>query len=249
MIKIAIVDDIKQDAERLYACCTAWAARQHMELSVRYFSSGDELLSGEEAGLYELIFLDIYMTGKNGIETAKLLRQKNLSCMIVFLTSSQEHAWESFPLHPFDYIVKPYGRERIFAVLSDAAKVLSDTPTYLEITLNRQKIRLHASDICYAEAANHHVHITLTDGRTLKSYMRFLELQEALDTDARFLLCNRGVIINMDCIDKSDENFFYLNNGSRIPLRIRDSQSLRNTFAAYQFERAKKWKEEKNFES
>ena len=52
------------------------------------------------------------MAGTNGIETARRLRQADPEVLIVFVTSSPEYVWDAFPVHPFDYLLKPYQKEK-----------------------------------------------------------------------------------------------------------------------------------------
>lgn len=48
------------------------------------------------------------MEGTNGIETARILRRTDPDLLLVFVTSSPEYVWDAFPVHPFDYLLKPY---------------------------------------------------------------------------------------------------------------------------------------------
>ena len=62
---------------------------------------------------YQVVFLDICMEGTNGIETAQRLRAADPDLLIVFVTSSPEYVWDAFPVHPFDYLLKPYKEESL----------------------------------------------------------------------------------------------------------------------------------------
>ena len=77
------------------------------------YESGDAFLHRAAAGPYAVVFLDICMEGTNGIATARQLREKDPHLLIVFVTSSPEYVWEAFPVHPFDYLLKPYKEEKI----------------------------------------------------------------------------------------------------------------------------------------
>ena len=51
------------------------------------------------------------MEGTNGIETARILRRADPDLLLVFVTSSPEYVWDAFPVHPFDYLLKPYRKK------------------------------------------------------------------------------------------------------------------------------------------
>lgn len=244
-MKIAVVDDMEWERNEVSDCCNKWAVKNRINLSVNKFTSGEEFLEKYTKELFDLVFMDIYMKSINGIETAKKLRKISMKCMIVFLTSSKEHAWEAFPLHPFDYILKPYKENNIFTILKEASSLLPNSMKFIEVTINRQKVSILLSEIVYIQSSNHHVLINCINGRQLKVYMKFVDLCNELYEDSRFLMCNRGIVVNMDFINKSTEDCFILKDGSSISLRVRDIQMLQNAFAKYQFERAKKWRGEK----
>lgn len=66
----------------------------------------------EEAQQYQpdIIFLDIRMPGKNGIEAASQLAQQAL---IVFVTAYDEYAIQAFERGAMDYLLKPIDNDRL----------------------------------------------------------------------------------------------------------------------------------------
>lgn len=110
-LRIAIVEDQEPEARRLELLLRR-AFQGDGPICTR-FSSGDDLLVRFTTGAYEVVFLDICMAGTNGIETARQLREKDPRLLIVFVTSSPEYVWDAFPVHPFDYLLKPYKEEKI----------------------------------------------------------------------------------------------------------------------------------------
>lgn len=71
-MKLAIVDDLKTDSDRLAGFVHTYMEQHQLKLdALDQFESGESFLSGFTSGSYDLIFLDIYMTGITGMETAK----------------------------------------------------------------------------------------------------------------------------------------------------------------------------------
>ncbi|MFZ6818864.1 LytR/AlgR family response regulator transcription factor [Undibacterium sp. Ji22W] len=70
------------------------------------------ILAIEETELHHphIIFLDIRMPGKNGIEAASQLAQKAL---IIFVTAYDEYAIQAFERGAMDYLLKPIDIERL----------------------------------------------------------------------------------------------------------------------------------------
>lgn len=234
-LRTVIVDDVAADAERLeYALRTA--AAQQATLSFDCFSSGDALLEHFAPDKYDMVFLDICMQGTNGIETARALREADKRLLIVFVTSSSEYVWDSFPLHPFDYLLKPYANERVARLLQDALQALQKAEPELEIHVARRIMQLPFGKIHFAVAQNHCVSIVTDDGECRASEL-FSYIQQQLSQDQRFLACNRGIIINMDKALRFEDDQIQMLNGATFPVRQKDKGRLFTAFTQYQFRR------------
>ena len=74
-MNIAIVDDLKSDSDLLKSILLSYAYENSLDLSIETFLGGEEFLSEYESYNYTLIFMDIFMNGITGIETAKKIHQ------------------------------------------------------------------------------------------------------------------------------------------------------------------------------
>ena len=71
-MNIAIIDDLKTDSDRLVGLIDTYMEQHRLQCrTMDLFSSGEAFLDTFTAGKYHLIFLDIYMDGITGMETAK----------------------------------------------------------------------------------------------------------------------------------------------------------------------------------
>jgi DNA-binding LytR/AlgR family response regulator len=77
------------------------------------FSSPDNLV--EEIGKLrpDVLFLDIHLGSKSGVEIAKELYQKRCTTHIVFVSAYDQYALKAFEYNIIDYILKPVSRERL----------------------------------------------------------------------------------------------------------------------------------------
>ena len=119
-MKIAIVDDIQKEAETLSAFLHEYETQNQIRLEVDCYTSAEEILQIIQPGRFDLIFMDIYMGGMNGIEAAERIRAADENVLLTFLTTSREHMPEAFHLHVYDYILKPAEQKTIFRLLDDA---------------------------------------------------------------------------------------------------------------------------------
>src|SRR5687768_13513390 len=65
---------------------------------------------------YDIIFLDVSMPGKNGIDLIKLL--PSLESEIIFTTAHQEYAIDAFKLFATGYILKPIDEYELSAAIN-----------------------------------------------------------------------------------------------------------------------------------
>lgn len=191
-LRTAIVEDRKPDAERLEQLLKK--AFENENISCSCFASGDEFLRADWREGYQVVFLDICMEGTNGIETARRLRAADPDLLIVFVTSSPEYVWDAFPVHPFDYLLKPYKEEKFEQLAGELRRVLCRQQPELEVRIARQIVRLPLTKIYYATAQNHYVRVVTDDGEC-RATANFAQVQEQLQTQPEFLVCNRGVIL------------------------------------------------------
>lgn len=230
-LPIAIVEDQTPDAQRLEELLQ----QQLPEAECTWFACGDDFLrAAAEPGLYAVVFLDICMAGTNGIETARRLRQADPEVLIVFVTSSPEYVWDAFPVHPFDYLLKPYQEEKFEHLAAELRRALRCQEPELEIRIARQSIQLPLRKVLYAIARNHYVLITTEDGE-YRAMCSFAQIEEKLTARENFMSCNRGVIINMDKVLRFGEDCIEILDGTLLPVRQKDKCTLLAHFTQYQF--------------
>lgn len=236
-LNIAIVEDIEQERCKTAAMCREWANQVQISLEISLFESGAAFLSTFFSHKYSIILMDIYMNEINGIETVKQLRAKDPASVVIFLTSSTEHCWEAFPLHVFDYMIKPFDQNSLFKVLSDASLILPDSSHYIDLKVGRQVIRLFLAEISSAVSDIHHTIITTKTGNNLRCYQSFTSIRDYLLTDRRFLLCNRGILVNMEDISMMKKDSVLMKTGRSFPLRRGAGAECSRRYDTYLFER------------
>lgn len=232
-LRFAVVEDRLPDAQRLESLLRlAFGGGQ--PLVCDHYESGDAFLAAFPSKEYQVIFLDICMEGTNGIETARILRRADPDLLLVFVTSSPEYVWDAFPVHPFDYLLKPYREEKLFQLADELRRVLFRAEPELEVRIARQQVHLPLRKIQYAMAQNHYVRIVSDDGEC-RAVSTFSQVEQLLRAQENFIVCNRGVILNMDKVFRLDCDCFEMLDGTCLPVRQKDKNSLFAQFTQYQF--------------
>lgn len=166
----------------------------------------------------DLVFLDIQMPKVNGFEMLELL--ENPPC-VVFATAYDQYALKAFEKNAIDYLLKPFGKERLAQTLErvrerlklKASSTVSESPERNLVkseglgpnVLERIPVKLRGKihivpvrDIFLAEAEGDYVMLSTLDGRYLKEItMKYLESH--LPTD-QFCRVHRSAIVRIDAV-------------------------------------------------
>lgn len=240
-LHIAIVDDLDTDREKLENTVSAFFSRNaDVSCDIMTHASGEELLEAFSPGMFDLAFLDIQMDGMSGIDLAKSLRALDTKLMIVFLTSSKEYAFDAFPVHPFDYLVKPFAQRTLDDLLREVLRVMETPEPELNVRTSGGMLSVPYASICSLVSQGHAVEMRLTDGQTLACANTFTEISEAVTGDARFLLCNRGIVVNMDHVASLADDVLRMKDGTLFPLRVRGRSAVISQFSQYMVSRMEK---------
>ena len=234
-LNIAIVDDALSDVVRLENFVRNYFYRsEHKLAGISSYASGEDMLRNFEPKMFHIVFMDIIMGNINGVQTAQQLRTEDTELLIVFMTTSREHAFATFPIHPFDYVMKPYGKKEVEKVLNEAVRVLTayDPAITIKVPHSEQTIPMRLISSVVSNR-NHTVEINLTDGKCVLSIMTFKEVEKLFAEDTRFLLCNRGIIVNMSQISSQEKGVFVMKDGTRYPIRVNGQSKITEAFSQY----------------
>ena len=234
-MNIALIDDMPQALTHTQELIQQFSSSCNMDFSITCYSSSEELLADFTPHKYALLFIDIYMDGLTGIEAAQQIRRQDDSCLIVFLTSSNDHFPQAFHCHAFDYLQKPVTQEDISRVLRDALRLLQAEIQYLEFTCSRQAIRIPYTEIVSILSDDHRTIITDHKGNRYDPLIGFSKLTSSLENESRFCLINRGILVNMDYISSFDNNLCVLSGDQRLPVSMRKLSKVRQQWKDYTF--------------
>jgi CheY-like chemotaxis protein len=124
MMNIGICDDFPINCDIIETLIRQYGEENNHIFNILTFSSGEELIDviSRESVSFNLLFLDYYMKKLTGLETAKKIRQLELTgskpaCGIVFVTAT-DNAYELMSVHPIRIIRKPISPEIINSILT-----------------------------------------------------------------------------------------------------------------------------------
>lgn len=220
MYRISICDDKPGELEKISAIINEYISENNISAEIRAFSSGGELLGYEDANQSaDIYILDIIMPDMNGVQLGKAIRQKNPDAFIVFLTTSEDYALESYSVKAFAYIIKPAKKENIISELADCISRISKPPERFIIKYASGTTAVRAEDIIYIEYYNHQMIYRLAGGKIIES-VYFREPFDSVISDyiknGSFVKSSASYLVNMKHIKSVNASGFVLSDGTEL---------------------------------
>ena len=232
-MRIAIVDDLADERAWLKERLARQLALRGAEAELLAFDSGESFLAAEKKQRFTAAFLDIYMDGMSGMEAAKELRKTDTNCLLIFTTTSADHALEGFQVRALHYLVKPFSESELSALLDEMLAKLPRPEPFLAVKVGGSDVRLSYRDMICAEHFAHMINIHTTAGKTLATRQSFKVFTEPLRKDARFFVCGRGVIVNLEHAADFQDAAFCMTDGSRVYVSQELRKSARQAFMEF----------------
>lgn len=235
-MRIAIVDDLAEERRPLREWLERALKRRGACADIFEYENGDAFLQAARRQRFSIAFLDIYMPGTDGMETARQLRGFDSECLLIFTTTSTDHALQGFQVRAMHYLVKPFAEDAIDRLTDELLARLPKPDLYLEIRVNGSDIRLSGKSIIYAEHFAHMIHVHTVAQKTLITRRTFQDFIAPLRNDARFFICGRGVIVNLEHAADFDGAAFIMDDGSRAIVSRELAKPARQAFMEFLIE-------------
>lgn len=206
MIRIAVVDDEKEQIEKIKQIVSAFFCEKRISISIDSFTNGEDLLN--TATIYDLIFLDIQMPGIDGIETGQRLRVNNKNAVMFYITSYKDYIQQSMTIHPFAFIVKPFTDDDIQKNLDDYlkyhynAKKKQNEPFIID-TIDDRHLNVNMNEILYFSYKGERITAVFMKNSSFEIKNSLMAIYEQLNHDY-FVIPHRSFIVNLQHIKEID---------------------------------------------
>ena len=211
------------------------AAHQDVEI-IAECGNGFEAVKAVTEKKPDLLLLDIQMPKLDGFDVLELIGS---DVPVIFVTAYDQYAIKAFQVHAVDYLLKPFGAERLAEALARArariaahemlpAKALvaeaRAARSPLERILIRDKADVHVipvAKIDYFESQDDYVSLKVGGLQLLKE-QTLAELEQLLDPN-RFVRIHRRYLLNVARLVRieqsaTDSRIAILHDGTELPI-------------------------------
>jgi two-component system, LytTR family, response regulator len=246
MIKAMIVDDERMSRNTLRKLLEIYCP--DVEVIIETDSAAEAQLQIELLQP-QLVFLDIAMPGKSGIEMLK--EMKEIKFEVIFVTAHDRFVLQAIRLSAVDYLSKPVDENELITAVTNAKKRIEEktknslVPGFL---YNMQQNSPHQEmqmcipgmkgfqiikikDILYCEAQNTYTCVFLQNGQKLLASRPLIDYETML-AELSFLRIHKSYLINMQHLKeyiKGEGGFAVMSNGKELEV----SRRKKEYFIAY----------------
>lgn len=173
---------------------------------------GEKLMAQFEETHPQVVFLDVDMPGKTGVECARLIQDQNPACILIFATGHEEYMSDAFEVYAFDYLVKPFRLDRLEQTLrrilergrrAAVSSLPAPKPAPKKAVSGRLMLR-HRDGVAFVDMED--ILLVQREDRATVIYTdkgeRFVLSENLSETEARldpeiFFRCHKSYIINL----------------------------------------------------
>ena len=230
MLNIAIVEDSLPDVEQINAHINQWGKKEFEEVEVATYNDARSFL-GFFNGQFDIIFLDIMLPDKNGLDVAKSIRKKDETVVIVFTTNMKQYAINGYEVNALDFILKPVNYNRLALLLKKCIARIRQTSKNIVLRVPGNVYNIDVDYIVFVESRGHSVIYHMKCGQTIKKRMTLREAEQQLPA-MQFSRCSVSYLINLKyvrCIEGED----VIVDDKKIKLTRSKSREFRKSFVEY----------------
>lgn len=221
MIRIAVVDDDIKICSHIERYMTSFSKKYNQKIEVEPYTKSEVFFKAiqENQEVYDLIFLDIEVDEKTGIDIAEYIRyvmQDELQ-QIVYVSGRIDYSLSLHDTHPLDFIVKPIKDEQLEKVVMRYMKISGHWTNVFSYQVGRDTVKVKINEIRYFSVVNKDVVIhTIKDEDCFRGSIR--EIEESL-RKYNFLYIHRSYLVNPMYIKIYEYNQVILNDGkTKLPI-------------------------------
>lgn len=239
-MRVVVCDDSMEDLEKIKGLLAKYReTNKDVRLETKYFTDSAELYHQiQEEAQSDIYILNMIMSERTGIDIGTLIRSTNEKSVIIYITSSDDFAFEAYGVHAMRYLLKPVREELFNEALNYAVASVSKEPRDAVYTVKTKEglVAIPYSKIEYIENYSRTLNICLTDGRIIQSIF----LRKSFDEETRqiiendsFIQVHKSFLVNLYHVDKLAPGNIIMESGASIPVSKARSTDVKKEYLKF----------------
>lgn len=234
-MQVAICDDDEGCCIQIKEWLQNYGIREKIDLQIEIYYNAEELLEHlQQHRWFDIIFLDIELPNKTGVELGREIRQRNDGeTNIIFISGKTEYCMELFELEPLNFHQKPLSEKKICGDMDKVVCRIKNGRQILHYIEDGVKKGIYLKNILYVEAVVKKIKVTTVSGKEIYFRDKLHRIQESLEP-YNFCRCHRAYIVNLAGIQSYRGRTLILKNGESIYVGEKFAEKLKNALTSYE---------------
>ncbi|MFP3155975.1 LytTR family DNA-binding domain-containing protein [Lachnospiraceae bacterium ZAX-1] len=236
MFKIAVCDDEGYYRKYIKESIATYMKEVSIEYEIDIFDSGEKLIKiTEKLNDYDIIFLDINMKNRDGIEVAQYIRRYFSKVEIVFVTAYVSYALEGYKVNAIRYLLK--GNKNFIASLKetlDAVLKKYVDKNSLTFSFVEGNCEIALDNLIYIESRLHKLKFYLLEQK-LTMYEKLNSIEENLKI-YNFIRIHQSFIVNLKYVETINNYKARLITGKELSVPKSKYRDVKDAFILYKGE-------------
>lgn len=212
MLNIAVLEDVDSERKELVQRLEEILNLSNKAYKIFEFNSCEQMFTSNLN--FDMYFLDIQMKKLSGIEAAKIIRNKDNTAVIIFITGLKDYVFDAFDVQAFHYILKPIDIEKLKKVVNKALLRFNETEKFIIAKTISESNKIYLKDIMYIESQLRKLRIHTSYG-IIEYYYKLADIEKELPENI-FFRCHKSYIVNLSYVRSYDNNSIKLKNSEII---------------------------------
>lgn len=240
MIYIGICDDVHEEGKMTLNSCEKYFEKDNIDHIYETFDSGEDVLlycEKNESHDIDILFLDVEMSGINGINLKDILINESKIRHIVFVTNHDESVYEAFSKKTIGFIQKPVKQEYINKMFDLILDEMMKKIVIIVNDVNGYTREIGCDDIIYIKALGSYTQIVIdniTENSNNILSTKKLGSWEKLLKSSSIIRVHKSYMVNISKISKMSGNEVSLNGMiEKIPLGRKYKSDVKKKYMDY----------------
>lgn len=235
-MQIAICDDDTGCCSQLEKWLYAYGRKENINLQIEVYYTSEKLLEQIEAqDWFDVIFLDIELPEKTGVDIGREIRKyrESTDVSIIYISGKTKYCMDLFELEPLNFHHKPLEREKIIKDMDKISRRCDAGRRVLKYRKGRITKGIFLRDIVYMEANGKQVEVLTSSGERIPIRDSLNQLEREV-CKYHFCRSHRSYLVNISYVERYWRRKLTMKNGDVISVGEKYAEGLKNALIAYE---------------
>lgn len=228
MIRIAICDDEKEYIDKILNIIADLKGIR----AITYISAYEMLDVVED---FDIFILDIEMPEINGINLAKIIREKRKDAIIIFLTNYDNYVFQGYEVGAFRYITKSKIDEKLLLGVTKAVNIIENINKgkFLSFSPDKKRIvKIDLNSVIYLEKCGKEVIFNTIHNDKISIKITMAEIEKQISSYG-FIEVKKGIVVNVAYVEKLEGLAIVMKNNKVLYMSRCKADSVRKNLLRY----------------